>query len=141
MFIWETVDKKDLLVVSEHDKEYDFLLKFILHSFVTGTVDKIHLLVIPENEVELLNNVLPWTPVELAKQHLILLLGTVKFRRVDLLTDVEIEIESELEDLEIKGSSELFNFRKLLSREGKLSAIILKVEDLLTPGLLCTLNH
>ena len=52
------------------------------------------------------------------------------------MTDVEIEIESELEDLEIKGSSELFNFRKLLSREEKLSEIILKVEDLLTLGLL-----
>ena len=63
MFIWETVDKKDLLVMSEHDKEYGFLTKFILHEvFVTGTVDKIHLLVISENEVELLTNVLPWTP-------------------------------------------------------------------------------
>ena len=61
MFIWETVDKKDLLVVSEHDKEeYDFLLEFILcQVFVTGTVDKAHLLVISENEVELLTNVLP----------------------------------------------------------------------------------
>ena len=47
-------------MVSEHDKEYDFLLKFILHEvLVTGTVDKIHLLVISENEVELLTNVLP----------------------------------------------------------------------------------
>ena len=53
--------------MSEHDKEYDFLLKFILHEvLVTGTVDKIHLLVISENEVELLTNVLPWTRVELA---------------------------------------------------------------------------
>ena len=105
MFIWETADKKDLLVVSEHDKEYDFLSKFILHEvFVTGTVDEIHLLVISENEVELLTNVLPWTPVELAKQHLILLLETVKFWGIDLLKDVDIEIESELEDLEIKGA-------------------------------------
>ena len=24
VFIWETVDKKDLLVVAERDKEYDF---------------------------------------------------------------------------------------------------------------------
>ena len=80
VFIWETVDKKDLLAVSEHDKKYYFLSKFILHKvFVTGTVDEIHLLVISENEVELLTNVLPWTPVELAKQHLILLLETVKF--------------------------------------------------------------
>ena len=32
MFICETVDKKDVLVVSEHDKEEsDFLLEFILH--------------------------------------------------------------------------------------------------------------
>ena len=31
-----------------------------------------------------------------------------------LLTDVEIEIESKLEDLEIKGCSEPFIFRKLL---------------------------
>ena len=40
--------------MSEHNKEeYDFLLKFILHEvFVTGTVDKTHLLVISENEVE-----------------------------------------------------------------------------------------
>ena len=30
MLIWETVDKKDLLVVSEYDKEYGFLLAFIL---------------------------------------------------------------------------------------------------------------
>ena len=77
---------------------------------------------------------LPWTPVELAKQHLILLLETVKFWGIDLLKDVEIEIESELEDLEIKGCSELFNFRKLLSKEEKLSAVISKVEDLLTLG-------
>ena len=46
--------------MSEHDKkEYDFLLNLILHElFVTGIVDKIHLLVISENEVELLANVL-----------------------------------------------------------------------------------
>ena len=60
MFIRETVDRRDLLVVSEHDKEDDFLLKFILHEvFVTGTVDKIHIIVISENEVELLTIVLP----------------------------------------------------------------------------------
>ena len=82
--------------------------------FVTGTVDKIHLLVISENEVELLANVLPWTLVAFAKQHLILLLETVKLWAIDLLTDFEIEIESEFEDLEIKGCSELFNFRKLV---------------------------
>ena len=41
--------------------------------FVTGTVDKMHVIVISENEVELLTIVLPWTPVKLAEQHLILL--------------------------------------------------------------------
>ena len=48
-----TVDKKGLLVLSEHDKEeYDSLLKFILHEvFVTGTADKTRLIVTPENEV------------------------------------------------------------------------------------------
>ena len=131
VFIWET---EDLLVVSEHDKEYDFLSKFILHEVsVTWTEDEILLLVISENGIELLTNVLPWTPVEPVKQHLILLLETVKFWGIDLLTDVEIEIESE-----IKGCLELFNFRKLLSRERNLSAIISKVEDLLTLGILCT---
>ena len=54
------------------------------------------------------------------------------------MKDVELEIESELEDLETKGCSEQFNFRKLLSREEKLSAIILKVEGWLTLGFLCT---
>ena len=38
----------------------------------------------------------------------------------------------------LKGCSELFNFKKLLSKEEKLSAIISKVEYLLTLGLLCT---
>ena len=91
-------------MVPEHDKKYQFLSKFILHeAFVTETVDEIHLLIIYENEVELLTNVLPWTPVEPAKQHLILLLKTVKFWGIDILTDVEIEIESKLKDLEIKG--------------------------------------
>ena len=54
------------------------------------------------------------------------------------MTDVEIETESELEDLEIKGCSKLFNFRKSLSREETSSAIILKVEDLRTLRLLYT---
>ena len=145
MFIWESVDKKDLLVVSENDKEeYDFLLEFILDEvFIIGAVDKTHLLVISENEVELLTNVLPWTPVELAKQYLILLLETVKFWGIDLLTDAEIEIKSELEDLKIKCCLEPFNLFiyhliKLLSREKKLLAITLKVGDLLTLGFLCT---
>ena len=139
MSIWETVDEKYVLVVPEHNKEYNSLSKFILHDmFVTGTVDHIHLVVISENEVELLTNVLPWTPVKLAKQHLILLLEIVKFWGIDLLKDVEIEIASELEDLEIKDCSVLFNFRKLWSKEEKLSAFISEVENLLTLGLLCT---
>ena len=53
------------------------------------------------------------------------------------MADVEIEIEPELEELEIKGCWEMFNFRKLLSKEEKLSAIILRVEVLLALGLLC----
>ena len=54
------------------------------------------------------------------------------------MTDDGIEIESELEDLEIKSCLELFNFRILLSREEKLSTVIIsKAEDLLTLGLLC----
>ena len=52
--------KKYLLVMYDHDQEYDSLLKFVLHEVcVTGTVDKTHLLVISENEVEFLVNVLP----------------------------------------------------------------------------------
>ena len=50
------------------------------------------------------------------------------------MTDVEIEKESELGDLESKGCSGPFYSSKLLSREEKLSAIILKAEDLLTKG-------
>ena len=46
---------------------------------VPGTVDKTHLLVMSGNEAEFPTNVLLWTPVELAKQYLILLLETVKF--------------------------------------------------------------
>ena len=56
-----------------------------------------------ENDAELLTNVLPWISVELAKQYLMLLIETVKFLVIDLLTDVETEIELELEDLPIKG--------------------------------------
>ena len=76
--------------MSAYDKEeYDFLLEFISHVFVTGTVDKTHLLVMSENEIELLTNV-PNYLVQLAKQYLILLLETVKFWGKDLLTDIEI---------------------------------------------------
>ena len=88
MLIWETVDRKDLFFVLEYDKkEYDFLLEFILQEvFITGTSDKTH-------DAELLTNVLPWTPVELAKQYSILLLETVKFVGKYFLAYVEIEIE------------------------------------------------
>ena len=55
------------------------------------------------NDAELLTNALPWISVELAKQYLMLLIETVKFLVIDLLTDVETEIELELEDLRIKG--------------------------------------
>ena len=55
------------------------------------------------NDAELLTSVLPWISVELAKQYLMLLIETVKFLVIDLLTDVETEIELELEDLPIKG--------------------------------------
>ena len=57
-------------MVSKHDKEeYDFLLEFKSHEvLVTWTLDKIDLLAISENDVELLTNVLPWTPNEFSKQ-------------------------------------------------------------------------
>ena len=47
-------------MVSEYDKKkYDLLLEFILHEVLAkGTVNKTHLLVMPENDVELLTNVL-----------------------------------------------------------------------------------
>ena len=100
MFIWVTEDKKDLLVVSEYDKEYDFLSKFILYEvFVAGTVDEIHFLVISENKVVLFT----MSYIELQLNLLILLLETVKFWGIDLLTDFKIEIESELEDFGNKG--------------------------------------
>ena len=109
MFIWETVDKEDLLEVSEYDKEeYGFLLEFILHEeclllkHIDKTIDKTHLLVRSENNIEFLTNALPWTPFEPAKQFLTLLLETVKFLGKDILTNVEIEIESEMEELKIK---------------------------------------
>ena len=52
------------------------------------------------------------------------------------MTVVEIEVESELEDLEKKGCSEPFKFRKLLWREEKSSAITLKLKIYLE--FLCT---
>ena len=111
----------------EWPEEYDLPFEFTLHEvFVT------HLLAMSKNDVELITNVLLWTPVELAKQYLILPLETAKFWEKHLLKDVEIEIEPELEYLKTKGWSVPFNFSKLLSRVEKLSVIILKVEDLLT---------
>ena len=47
-------------------------------------------------------------------------------------------MKSELEDLKIKLCLEPFNFRKLLSKDESLSAIILTNEDLLTLEFLCT---
>ena len=59
VFIWETVDEKDVLLVSDYDKEtYDFLSEFILQDvFATGTVAKAHLLVISKNDVYFFTNV------------------------------------------------------------------------------------
>ena len=83
----------------------------MLHEvFVTGTVDKTHLLVMSENVIKVLTNVLLWTSTELATHYLILLLETVNFCGKDILTHVEIEIESELKDLGIKGCSVPFSF-------------------------------
>ena len=64
--VWETIDKKDLPVVSGYGKEeYNLLLELILHEvLVSGTVDKTHLFMMSVNDVEFLTNVLPWTPVE-----------------------------------------------------------------------------
>ena len=53
--------------------------------FVRGTVDKTHFFVMPENDAELFINTLPWTPVGLVKQYLILLLETVNFFGMNLL--------------------------------------------------------
>ena len=86
MFIWETVDKEDLLEVSEYDKEeYGFLLEFILHEkclllkHMDKTIDKTHLLVGSGNNIAFLTNALPWTPFELVKQYLTSLLETINF--------------------------------------------------------------
>ena len=59
VFIWETVDEKDVLLVSDYDKEtYDFLSELILQDvFATGTVAKAHLLVISKNDVYFFTNV------------------------------------------------------------------------------------
>ena len=59
VFIWETVDEKDVLLVSDYDKEtYDFLSEFILQDVLaTGTVAKAHLLVISKNDVYFFTNV------------------------------------------------------------------------------------
>ena len=59
VFIWETVDEKDVLLVSDYDKEtYDFLSEFILQDvFATGTVANAHLLVISKNDVYFFTNV------------------------------------------------------------------------------------
>ena len=77
-------------MVSEYDKkEYDFSLEFTLHEVFIWA----QLLAMSENDAELLTNLSPWTPVEHAKQYLILilLLETVKSFGIDLLTDVEMK--------------------------------------------------
>ena len=51
-----------------------------------------------------------------------------------IMANENSQIESELEDLETKVYSVLFNLRKLLSREKKLSAFTLTVKDLLIFG-------
>ena len=96
------------------------------------------MLVRSENNIEFLTNALPWTPFGPAKQYLTLLLETVKFLGKDILTDVEIEIESEMKGLKIKGCSMRLTFWVISSREENLSAIRLKVEDLLILGFSCT---
>ena len=76
-------------------------------------------------------NYLPMSYLELQlnfKQYLTLLLETIKSWGTDLQTDVEREIESELEYLGVKGCSEPFYFKKLLSTELKILGIVLKVE-------------
>ena len=55
----------------------------------------------------------------------------------DILTGVEIEIETEMKELKIKGCSVRFKFWVISSREEKLSPVILKVEDLLILGFSC----
>ena len=56
--------------MSGNDKEYDFLLKFLLHEvFVTGTIDEIHFLAISENEVELLTNATSYLELQLNLLH------------------------------------------------------------------------
>ena len=74
--------------------------------------------------MKLLTNVLPWTPLEL-RQHL----------ETKVFYDRFID---RYWDLEIKGCSEPFIFSKLFLREGKISAIMLTGEYLLTLGFLRT---
>ena len=64
-----------------------------------------------------------------------------KFWGLDLLIVVEIEIESELEDLEIKGCWEPFKFRKLLSREENDQQIYQELKIYLHYGFFIHLNH
>ena len=71
-----------------------YYMKSVCYWNTDKTIDKTHLLVASENNIEFLTNALPWTPFEPAKQFLTLLLETVKFLGKDILTNVEIEIES-----------------------------------------------
>ena len=125
-FIWETVDKKDLLVVSEYDKKEYISLEFILHEvLVRRTIDKTDLLVMSKNDVKLLASVLPWTPVELAKQYLILILKAVKSFGIDLLTHVEIKIESEIRIGRLRNKRLVRSIQpyKIIIKRGKSTSI------------------
>ena len=42
---------------------------YYMKGVLKGTVDKTHLLLMSENDAELIINVLPWAPVELANQY------------------------------------------------------------------------
>ena len=54
VFVWKFVDKKDLLVVSENDKEEKwFFVRVYITWIVIGTEGNTHLLVMSQNDVYL----------------------------------------------------------------------------------------
>ena len=54
VFVWKLVDKKDLLVVSENDKEEKwFFVRVYITWIVIGTEGNTHLLVMSQNDVYL----------------------------------------------------------------------------------------
>ena len=75
-------------------EEHGFSVEFICEVYVRGTV-----YIKPKNDIKLLIDVLPLTPVEHANQYSTLLPEKVSLFSIDLLTDAEIEIESKLEGL------------------------------------------